>query len=100
MIFSVSPSTIYRRLKDALFQSKGLPAWNQITKQHLLGYASWLNGEQYSYSTEYFELTTIKQAMNHMIESKAIPSQCDFTLGLPSPAEKGSEVVLFQSIPA
>lgn len=69
------------------FQSKGLETWNQITKQHLFSYASWLDGEQYSYSTEYFELTTIKQAMNHMIESKAIPSECDFTLELPKPTD-------------
>lgn len=61
-------------------------AWNQVGKRLLESYGAWLDDEDYAYATEYLELTTLKQAINWMIEEKLIPAACAFSLELKKPS--------------
>ena len=60
----------------------GVRFWNDISVRHLDQYAGWLDGEGYAYRTTYIELTTIKQAMNYLIESGHLPETCRIHLKL------------------
>jgi len=64
-------------LKSNRFQS-----WNEVNRQVLDGYASWLEEGGYAYRTEYLELTTIKQILKHFIDHELLPvsQQFDYPL--------------------
>lgn len=59
--------------------------WQQVAKRHLNQYAAWLEDEEYSYRTQYLELTTIKQALNHFVDEQLLPasSRIDYKLQKP-----------------
>jgi integrase len=63
----------------------GVDTWQQVAKRHLDGYARWLEDEDYSYRTQYLELTTIKQALNHFVDEHLLPvsSRIDYKLQKP-----------------
>jgi integrase len=65
--------------------SLGVRFWNDLAARHLDLYAAWLDGEGYAYRTEYIELTTIKQAMNHLIRTGHLPEGCRIHLSLMKP---------------
>ena len=54
----------------------------RISVRHLDQYAGWLDGEGYAYRTTYIELTTIKQAMNYLIDLGHLPEACRIHLKL------------------
>lgn len=63
----------------------GVQFWNDISARHLDLYAGWLDGEGYAYRTAYIELTTIKQAMNYLIQTGRLPETCRIHLSLSKP---------------
>lgn len=82
----------YRAVFDKavpFLKNEGVSAWNAIKRHHLENYAAWLDGEGYAYRTEYLELTTIKQAMNYLIDIKLVPADCDIKMSLSKP--KGTD---------
>jgi len=64
---------------------KGAASWNVVTKRLLEEYAAWLDGEGYAYRTEFLELTTIKQAINWLIEADRLPASCRIRMPLTKP---------------
>ncbi len=66
-------------------KDEGVHDWRSVTKARVQAYGGWLDENDYEYSTEYFELTVIKQALNWMIEEKLIPASCKFSLPLKKP---------------
>jgi integrase len=64
---------------------QGLTYWNQVNKQVLEQYAAWLDGEGYAYRTEFLELTTLKQAINWMIDADHLPASCRIKMPLNKP---------------
>ncbi|HEX8524199.1 MAG TPA: site-specific integrase [Tepidisphaeraceae bacterium] len=78
----------YRAVFDKFIRyasSQGVDDWRAAGKPVLQGYGCWLDDEGYEYATEYLELTTIKQAINWMIEEKLIPASCKLSLPLKKP---------------
>lgn len=78
----------YRAVFDKaipFFKETGIRFWNQLRKHHLESYAAWLDGEGYAYRTEFLELTTLKQANNHLIEEGHLPADCRIRLPLTKP---------------
>ena len=61
---------------------EGVQFSNDVSPRLLDRYAAWLDGEGYAYRTEFLELTTIKQAINWMIEAKHLPEACRVRLSL------------------
>ncbi|MHB9049816.1 MAG: tyrosine-type recombinase/integrase, partial [Pirellulales bacterium] len=76
------PSTI-RRYK-AVFkkfiefaQGKKIEYWNHVRKDLLTKYSTWLDKEmKRAYRTQYFELTTLKQCLNWLIQERHLPEEC------------------------
>ena len=64
---------------------QGVRFWNDVSARLLERYAAWLDGEGYAYRTEFLELTTIKQAVNWMIDEKHLPETCRIRLPLTRP---------------
>ena len=63
----------YRAVRDkfSLFaKTRGLAHWGQVSRKLLFSYGAWLDGEGYAESTEYLELTTIKQVVKFLIEEE------------------------------
>jgi len=72
--------------KFLLFASRnGVTSWNGVTKRLLENYAAWLDGEGYAYRTEFLELTTIKQAINWLIDGGHLPVSCRIKMSLTKP---------------
>ncbi|HEY4312063.1 MAG TPA: site-specific integrase [Pirellulales bacterium] len=79
----------YRAVFDKFLphvRKEGYRYWNQITPRQLHNYAAWLDGEGYAYRTEFLELTTIKQAVQWMINAGHLPASCAIKLPLPKPS--------------
>ena len=70
----------------AFASQHGLTVWNQVNKQVLEQYAAWLDGEGYAYRTEFLELTTLKQAVNWMIDAEHLPASCRIKMPLNKPS--------------
>lgn len=71
----------YRAVLDkflAYMERRGQRYWNDVTRQTLDGYASWLEDEGYAYRTEYLELTTVKQILKHFIDQGLLPQSQRF----------------------
>jgi integrase len=67
----------YRAVLDKFIpfaRSAGILAWNQVGKLSLERYAAFLQADGYAYATQYLELTTLKQIVNFLIESKRLPA--------------------------
>jgi len=78
----------YRAVFDKavpFFEKRGLASWHQVTRKHLEEYAAWLDGEHYAYRTQFIELTTIKQAMNYLVDAGHLSAECRIKLPLPKP---------------
>ena len=78
----------YRAVFDKMvpfMQDRGVYYWNQLRGVHLETYAAWLDGEHYAYRTEFLELTTIKQAINFLIDAEHLPAHCRIRLPLAKP---------------
>jgi len=56
--------------------------WNQLNKDVLSKYASWLVEQEYAPATQLFELSTVKQAHTWLIDEKYLPKSCDFKFPL------------------
>lgn len=88
----VSAGTVkrYRPIFDKLvpfLEKVRLEFWNQVKKSHLEDYAAWLDGESYAYATEYLEITVVKQAFNHWIETELLPIECKIHFPMAKPTE-------------
>lgn len=64
----------------------GLDGWHQVEKRHLDRYADWLDDKDYAYRTAYLELTTIKQALNFLVDERLLPEMSRIDYPLKSPA--------------
>lgn len=76
----------------------GVKYWQQITKRVLVGYAGWLEDHDfdYKYSTQYFELTVLKQALKVFREDLEIRGIQKFKLELPKP--EGTTTYCYSSV--
>ena len=63
----------------------GTTSWNQVTDCTLEEYATWMENREYSYHTQYLELTTLKQAVMWFIQKDRLPADCRIVLSLPKP---------------
>ncbi len=78
----------YRAVLDKFIpfaEAQGRRTWNELNRQLLDDYASWLDGESYAYATEYLELTTLKQIVKFLITNQHLPSTVAFTYPLKKP---------------
>jgi integrase len=67
---------------------EGVRHWNAVTKPVVEAYAAWLDDDQgCAYSTEYLELTVLKQVMKWLAAEKHLPPGCLFSLPLKKPQE-------------
>lgn len=76
----------YRAVLDKFIpfaEAQGRRTWNELNRQLLDDYASWLDGESYAYATEYLELTTLKQILKFLITNQSLPSTVALTYGPP-----------------
>jgi integrase len=79
----------YRPVFDKFFSfamKKHVTTWNQVTKNILIDYAAWLDGESYAYATEYLELTTLKQANQWLIQEGYLPPSALIRLPVKKPS--------------
>lgn len=63
----------YRAVFDKFIpfaRDRGVTHWEQVTGKLLQRYGAWLDGEGYAESTEYLELTAIKQVIKFLIEEE------------------------------
>lgn len=58
--------------------ARGIRYWSQVTANVLTAYGTWLHDEDYAGRTLYLELTTLKQLLNWLVQTKRLPSACDF----------------------
>lgn len=87
---SAKTSKRYRAVRDKFSKyckTKGITHCRQLSKNLLMAYAAWLDGEGYAYATEYLEITTIKQLVNHLIAETYLPSSMKINLAMPKPTE-------------
>jgi integrase len=66
-------------------QREGVQHWQAVTKPVVEAYGAWLDDQGYAYATEYLELTTVKQVLRWLADTKKIPAGCALTLPLPKP---------------
>lgn len=88
----------YRAVFDKavpFWKKVGISSWNQLRKAHLESYAAWLDDKGYAYRTEFLELTTIKQAVNWLIEEGHLPSENQIRLPLTKP--KGTDTYCWRT---
>jgi integrase len=87
----------YRAVHDKwkpFIATRGVTHWNQVTKEHLLAYASWLDGEGYAYRTEFLEATTVKQTVNFLISEGRLSADRKIILKLRKP--KGTDTYCYR----
>ncbi len=65
----------------------GVDAWQQVDRTHLDQYAHWLDDQGRELATQYLELTTIKQALKHLVKQRLLPETSQFDYKLPKPGE-------------
>ncbi len=78
----------YRAVLDKFIrfaEGKGRRTWNELNRQLMNDYASWLDGESYAYATEYLELTTLKQIIKFLIANQHLPPATAFSYPLNKP---------------
>lgn len=62
-----------------------IQCWNQVNRNVFDGYAAWLDDESYAYATEYLELNTVKQILNHLVSEKHLPASVLFEYPMQQP---------------
>jgi integrase len=75
----------YRAVFDKLLEfasTRGVVAWNQITRALLEAYVQHLEQKGYAYRSIYLEATVVKQAVNWLIEAGHLPESCRLRLRL------------------
>lgn len=78
----------YRAVFDKFVEfakSKGIQYWQHCKEELFQSYAAWLDDEGYAYRTEYLEITTLKQAVNWLVEKEHLPSNFKLSLSLRKP---------------
>jgi integrase len=78
----------YRPVLDKFIrfaESQGDRTWNELNRQLMDKYASWLDGESYEYATQYLELTTLKQILKFLAENHHLPNTAIFSYPLKKP---------------
>lgn len=73
----------------AFAEKRGVSDWNHVTEQLLYEYASWLEAEGYAPRTQYLELTTIKQCIKWLVQTRHLPA--DFKVDVKLKKTKGSD---------
>ncbi|MFT3881092.1 MAG: site-specific integrase [Gemmatales bacterium] len=75
-------------------KKKGFLYCHQLSGDLLRSYAAWLDGESYAYRTEYFEITTVKQAIKWWISEERLPANFKIKLKkMPKP--QGTDTYCF-----
>ena len=88
----------YRAVLDKFLvfaESQGVHYWNQVNRQVLDAYASWLDGESYAYATEYLELNTLKQILKFFVQNQHLPSEALFAY--PMKKAQGTDTYCWRS---
>ena len=83
---SKATQTRYRAVLDKFMKyaaGAGVKYWQEVNKRVLVNYAAWLEDRDYKYSTQYFELTVLKQALKVFREDLDIRGIRKFKLELP-----------------
>jgi site-specific recombinase XerD len=89
----------YRAVFDKFLpfaQKHGIRHWQEVSKQTLESYGTWLDNHDYDYATEYLELTTLKQIVKWLVAEKRLPANCLITLRLKKP--RGSRTYCFRPL--
>lgn len=66
-------------------KSNRINHWQHCRVELLQSYAAWLDDNGYAYRTEYLEITTIKQAVNWLVEKDHLPSSFKLSMHLRKP---------------
>ena len=77
---------IFEKFTEYLDSIK-VDTWQQLEKRHLDQYARWLEDHEYAYATIYTELTTIRQALTHLVKQQLLPEASLFDYKLKKPGE-------------
>lgn len=75
----------YRAVFDKFLSfasTRGVTAWNQITRSVLVEYIQVLERDDYAYASIYLEATVVKQAVKWLIEAGHLPESCRIRLKL------------------
>lgn len=70
-----------------VMRANGIDTWTLVTRDALNIYLNWLEDNDYMYSGEYLELTTIKQCLKWLIDSRLVPESCRFAYPLTKPSD-------------
>lgn len=86
-----SASTIkrYRAVLDKFVpfaKEQGISFWQQVGKDLLRRYGTWLEANDYHDKTQYIELTVLKQVVKWMVAEKLLPAASLISLKLNKPA--------------
>lgn len=69
-----------------VMQTNGIRFWNQVDRQALDVYVSWLEDNDYAYTGQYFQMTVLKQCLKFLIEVKALSAEGQFLYPLMIPS--------------
>lgn len=78
----------YRPVLDKFLRfvaGQKLQYWNQVSSKTFDDYASWLDGEAYSYATAYLELNTLKQVIKFLVQREHLPADAMFSYPMKKP---------------
>ncbi|MFP4105890.1 MAG: tyrosine-type recombinase/integrase [Phycisphaerae bacterium] len=69
---------------------RGIRYWQDVNQRTLEAYGRWLEEEEYSYRTQYLELTTLKQAVNWMADPQQnlLPDSAAVHMRLAKPSDE------------
>jgi len=87
---STSAQKRYKPVLDKFMdftKSKGITSWQEVGEPVLQAYAQWLDDREYEYTTQYLELTTLKQALKYLANSLHVPGIRAVTLRMPKSEE-------------
>ncbi|HLJ92172.1 MAG TPA: site-specific integrase [Gemmataceae bacterium] len=79
----------YRAVLDKFVpyaKEQGICFWQQVSKDLLRRYGSWLETNDYHDKTQYIELTVLKQVIKWMVAEKLLPATSLISLKLQKPA--------------
>lgn len=79
---------------------RSVTIWGRVNRNLLQAYATWLEKKGYAERTLYLELTTIKQAIKHLIEEGSLPEGCRIRMPLTKPSDTPTYCYLAEEVAA
>ena len=81
-------------------ESRGVTTWGRVNRPVLEAYAGRLDDKGYADRTLYLELTTIKQAVKHLVEEGHLPESCRIVMQLKKPDDSPTYCYLPEEVEA